>query len=97
MGYSGPGNVRELENIIEHAFILTKDEVISEQSLPLDIRFIIDKEEKISSFEENERRFLTRTLEEYRWNKLQVAKKLNISRSTLYAKLKKYSIQSINN
>jgi len=97
MGYNWPGNVRELENIIEHAFILTKDEVVGEQSLPLGIRFIVDKEEKISSFEENERRFLARMLEEYRWNKLQVAKKLNISRSTLYAKLKKYNIQSINN
>ncbi|MFH1673806.1 MAG: sigma 54-interacting transcriptional regulator [Pseudomonadota bacterium] len=94
MGYNWPGNVRELESIIEHAFILTKDEVVGEQSLPLGIRFIVDKEEKISSFEENERRFLARTLEEYRWNKLQVAKKLNISRSTLYAKLKKYNIHS---
>ncbi len=95
MGYNWPGNVRELENIIEHAFILTKDEVVGEQSLPLSIRFVVDKEEKISSFEENERRFLARMLEEYRWNKLQVAKKLNISRSTLYAKLKKYNIHSI--
>jgi DNA-binding NtrC family response regulator len=96
MGYNWPGNVRELENIIEHAFILTKDAVVGEQNLPLGIRFIVDKEEKISSFEENEKRFLARTLEEYRWNKLQVAKKLNISRSTLYAKLKKYNINSVN-
>lgn len=95
MRYGWPGNVRELENVIEHAFILTKDEIISKRNLPLGIRFIIDKEEKISSFEENERRFLAKILEEYRWNKLQVAKKLNISRSTLYAKLKKYNIHSI--
>jgi len=94
MNYGWPGNVRELENIIEHAFILTKDELISEQSLPLDIYSSCKQSKKISSFQENERKFLIRVLEEYRWNKLQVAKKLNISRSTLYAKLKKYNIYS---
>ncbi len=97
MRYNWPGNVRELENIVEHAFILTKNEFISEQSFPLNIRFVVNNEEKIGSFQENERKFLTRVLEEYRWNKLQVAKKLNISRSTLYAKLKKYNIHSANN
>ncbi|MCJ7616832.1 MAG: sigma 54-interacting transcriptional regulator [Desulfobacterales bacterium] len=94
MRYNWPGNVRELENIIEHAFILTKDEFISGQSLPLDIYSIVDKEQKISSFQENERKFLAGVLDEYKWNKLQVAKKLDISRSTLYAKLKKYNIHS---
>ncbi|MDL1967118.1 MAG: sigma 54-interacting transcriptional regulator [Deltaproteobacteria bacterium] len=94
MRYSWPGNVRELENIIEHAFILTKDKFIGGQSLPLDIYSVVNKEQNISSFQENERKFLARVLEEYRWNKLQVAKKLNISRSTLYAKLKKYNIHS---
>jgi two-component system response regulator HydG len=94
MRYNWPGNVRELENIIEHAFILTKEEFISGQSLPLDIYSIVNKEQKISSFQENEKKFLARVLEEYKWNKLQVAKKLNISRSTLYAKLKKYNIHS---
>ena len=94
MRYNWPGNVRELENIIEHAFILTKNEFINGQSLPLDIYSIVNKEQKISSFQDNEKKFLARVLEEYKWNKLQVAKKLNISRSTLYAKLKKYNINS---
>ena len=94
MRYNWPGNVRELENIIEHAFILTKNEFINGQSLPFDIYSIVNKEQKISSFQDNEKKFLARVLEEYRWNKLQVAKKLNISRSTLYAKLKKYNIHS---
>jgi two-component system response regulator HydG len=94
MRYNWPGNVRELENIIEHAFILTKNEFINGQSLPFDIYSIVNKEQKISSFQDNEKKFLARVLEEYKWNKLQVAKKLNISRSTLYAKLKKYNIHS---
>ncbi len=97
--YNWPGNIRELENTIEHSFILTKGEYITEQNYPHNIRFYVDnvdKKEKISSFQENERRFLAKVLQEYKWNKLQVAKKLNISRSTLYAKLKKYNINSVN-
>ena len=98
VNYRWPGNVRELENIIEHSFILAKDEYITEQNFPPNIRFnvdSIDKEKKISSFQENERRFLTKVLEEYQWNKSQAAKKLNISRSTLYAKLKKYNLNYV--
>ncbi len=98
VNYRWPGNVRELENIIEHSFILAKDENITEQNFPNNIRFnvdSIDKEKKISSFQENERRFLTKVLEEYQWNKSQAAKKLNISRSTLYAKLKKYNLNYV--
>ncbi len=97
--YNWPGNIRELENTIEHSFILTKGEYITEQNYPHNIRFYldnVDKKEKISSFQENERRFLAKVLQEYKWNKLQVAKKLNISRSTLYAKLKKYNINYVN-
>ncbi|MDP2799498.1 MAG: sigma 54-interacting transcriptional regulator, partial [Deltaproteobacteria bacterium] len=93
MDYHWPGNVRELENTIEHAFILTKGEFITEGNLPAYLRFGLDKEKDVSSFEENELRFLTRILEQYQWNKFRVAKKLNISRSTLYAKLKKYQIE----
>lgn len=93
MDYNWPGNVRELENTIEHAFILTKGELITKESLPVYLRFAFEKAEDISSFEENEMSFLAKMLEQYQWNKFQVAKKLNISRSTLYAKLKKYKIE----
>ncbi|MFH1146205.1 MAG: sigma-54 dependent transcriptional regulator [Pseudomonadota bacterium] len=92
MEYDWPGNVRELENTIEHAFILSKGEFISRESLPAYLRDVAESKGPISSFEENERLFLTKILEQNRWNKFQVAKKLQISRSTLYAKMKKYNI-----
>jgi len=99
LDYNWPGNIRELENIIEHSFILAKDEYITEQNFSNNIRFNVDninkEKKKISSFQENEKRFLTKVLEEYMWNKSRVAKTLNISRSTLYAKLKKYKINSV--
>ncbi len=94
MDYSWPGNVKELENSIQHAFLLTEGEVIERELLPSRIlhEVLAEKNEGITSFEENEKRFLMKILQECSWNKLQVAKQLNVSRSTLYSKLKKYNL-----
>ena len=94
MDYSWPGNVKELENSIQHAFLLTEGEVIERELLPSRIlhEVLTEKNEGITSFEENEKRFLMKILQECSWNKLQVAKQLNVSRSTLYSKLKKYNL-----
>ena len=96
MDYSWPGNVKELENSIQHAFLLSEGEVIERKLLPSRIlhEVLTEKNEGITSFEENEKRFLMKILQECNWNKLQVAKQLNVSRSTLYAKLKKYNLMS---
>ena len=95
MNYSWPGNVRELENVLEYTSVLTKDEIIKVKALPPALRgskFIWD-EYKTASLEDNEKKFLIEMLNEFNWNKLQVAKRLGISRSTLYAKLKKYNLK----
>ena len=96
--YNWPRNVKELENVIQHAFLLAEDEVINKDLLPSRIlnEILVKKkeEEEISTFEENEKRFLMKILQECNWNKLRVAKRLNISRSTLYAKLKKYNLMA---
>ena len=96
MDYSWPGNVKELENNIQHAFLLTKGDVIERESLPPRIlnEVLTERRDAITSFEENEKRFLMKILQECNWNKLQVAKQLNVSRSTLYAKVKKYNLTS---
>ncbi len=96
MNYSWPGNVRELENVLEYTSILTKDEIIEVKALPpvlRDSKFTWDKA-KMASLEDNEKNFLIEMLNEFNWNKLQVAKRLGISRSTLYAKLKKYNLKA---
>ncbi|MDL1973712.1 MAG: sigma-54 dependent transcriptional regulator [Deltaproteobacteria bacterium] len=94
MDYSWPGNVKELENTIQHAYLLTKGEVVERDSLPSRIlnEVLTEQDEGVTSFEENEKRFLMKTLQECNWNKLQLAKRLNVSRSTLYAKFKKYNL-----
>ena len=94
MDYSWPGNVKELENSIQHAFLLAEGNEIKREFLPSRIltEVLTEKDDGITSFEENEKRFLIKTLQECNWNKLQVAKQLNVSRSTLYSKLKKYNL-----
>jgi two-component system response regulator HydG len=94
MDYSWPGNVKELENSIQHAFLLAEGNEIKREFLPSRIlnEVLTEKDDGITSFEENEKRFLIKTLQKCNWNKLQVAKQLNVSRSTLYSKLKKYNL-----
>jgi len=94
MDYTWPGNVKELENSIQHAFLLAKGEKVERELLPSRIldEVLKEKNEGITSFEENEKRFLMKILQENNWNKLKVAKQLNVSRSTLYSKLNKYNL-----
>ena len=96
INYNWPGNVRELENVLEYAFVLTKGKIIEAKALPPALRSsgIIWSKDKIASLEDNEKKFLIEMLNEFNWNKLQVAKRLGISRSTLYAKLKKYNLKA---
>ena len=96
INYNWPGNVRELENVLEYAFVLTKGKVIGAKALPPALRSsdISWNKDKIASLEDNEKKFLIEMLNEFSWNKLQVAKRLGISRSTLYAKLKKYKLEA---
>ncbi|MDP2798997.1 MAG: sigma-54 dependent transcriptional regulator, partial [Deltaproteobacteria bacterium] len=94
VNYSWPGNVKELENTVQYAYLTTQDEFIDQDDLIPRLRNEVTKEEREGSvsFEDNEKRFLLKMLREENWNKLQVARKLKISRSTLYAKLKKYNL-----
>jgi DNA-binding NtrC family response regulator len=94
MDYSWPGNVKELENSIQHAFLLAEGEEVNRELLPSRIlhEVLTEKNEGITSFDENEKRFLMKILQENNWNKLKVAKQLNVSRSTLYSKLNKYNL-----
>ena len=88
-----PGNVRELENCIEHAVVLAKGGQIELSDLPtslLDAR-PLENNPSLTIFE-TEERAIRKTLEDNDWNKAEAARKLGISRSTLYEKLKKLRI-----
>jgi len=89
--YSWPGNVRELKHTMERAVILCEDLSLG----PKDLRLYEDQSSAVSQsfkLDEVEKRTILRVLEKCRGNHSKAAQLLDISRTTLYAKLKKYGI-----
>jgi PAS domain S-box-containing protein len=99
MNYDYPGNIRELENIIERAFILCKSGIIRKKDLPeflsLDIeRKQVPKPEQPSSLRELEAVFLANALKKNQWNRAQTARELGIHKSTLFRRIKSLGIKN---
>jgi len=96
MNYEWRGNVRELENVIEYAFVRTPDnENITISKLPILLKERVNnKKIKRNNFLFNnpEKERLIRTLEKHRWNKSKAAQDLGIGRTTLWRKLKALNI-----
>jgi len=92
MDYDWPGNVRQLENAVSHALILAQGDVIRRRHLP---RFLRESESTSvsTSLAENERHLILRVLQESNWNKHDAAKRLQVSRSTLYSKIRRYGLE----
>ena len=90
-GYSFPGNVRELENIIERAVILEKGDLIGPESLPQTLKMFqietIDPE-RVRTLEELNRDYAEKVLDYVGGNKSKAAGLLGISRTSLWRILK---------
>ena len=89
------GNIRELKNCIEKAVILADSELLDVDNLALPLVAVDDSHGSIpeeETLEMAEERIVRAAMERYEGNLTQVAKSLDISRPTLYAKLKKYNI-----
>jgi len=91
--YHWPGNLRELSNFIKRATLLSQTDVIDKSVLPEEL-INSQKNHKPQSFstKENERELIISALENVKNNKTQAAKLLNITRKTLYNKMKEYEI-----
>ncbi len=94
MNYSWPGNIRELEHTLEHAFILCQQDVISVEHLPSEFRdFIEIKPTSIKERGDNEYDTIFNALEKTAWNKAKAARLLGMSRRTIYRKMEEYKIE----
>ena len=91
LGYPWPGNIRELKHTLEKAVILAESQVLGPEQLFL---YEHGDSSKDNSYrlEEVERKAIIRAMDKCGQNYSRAANMLNISRTTLYAKLKKYGI-----
>jgi DNA-binding NtrC family response regulator len=103
MRYDWPGNIRELKNIIERMVVLTNTDVLTSQNIPEDIRYgsrgrgpqlASISSSPSSSLSEIEKEVIQKTIGDVKGNKSLAAKKLGISRRTLYRKIDEYRINS---
>jgi len=91
LNYNYPGNVRELENILEHACLLCRGDVIKAHHLPRDL-----DTEAATTLESSERRKekdnLVQVLTQNNWNQTQTAAELGINRTTLWRRMKRLGL-----
>ncbi|MEM4721109.1 MAG: sigma 54-interacting transcriptional regulator [Candidatus Methanomethylicaceae archaeon] len=97
MDYSFPGNIRELENVIQYAFIRCKSDLIAMEHLPSELfDKAANEKESLSDLgplpHPKEAEQIRSLLNQYGGNRIETAKALGISRSTLWRKIKKYGL-----
>jgi PAS domain S-box-containing protein len=97
LAYDFPGNIRELQNIIEHAFIFCKDPVIGLCHLPPMLRggsagTAVQSISHIKDFDELEKLYLQSVLAEAGGSRMRAAQKLGIHKATLFRKMRKFGL-----
>ncbi|MCE5212079.1 MAG: sigma 54-interacting transcriptional regulator, partial [Deltaproteobacteria bacterium] len=88
MSYAYPGNIRELANMIERAFILCKGGLIEKKHLPESLFANPAIQDDSASLREAASACLMSALKQNNWNRLKTAKQLGMHKSTLYRKIK---------
>ena len=94
--YPFPGNIRELQNMIEHAFVCCEEDTIQFEHLPADLqRYSREHREwtDSESLEAIERQAICRALDKCGWHFKEASQQLGIGRSTLWRKVKQFGIK----
>ena len=100
LNYDYPGNVRELENILEHALITCQNTILRERHLPeyfLSPRIPhrigrFEKQKRLSGAYSQEGKEILTALNAHNWHRIETARALGMDRSTLWRKMKKYGL-----
>jgi transcriptional regulator with PAS, ATPase and Fis domain len=94
MLYDWPGNIRELENAIEHTFALCRDDLIRLHCLPS--RIVPEDDSVLISkgltLKEVEKHTIQQALHRNKWKKMATARELGIDKNTLRRKIKRFGI-----
>ena len=98
--YPWPGNIRELQNVVERAVLLGKEDVIMPSDLPREMasgqmvsRARVGNQTLKEALEVPERQIILEVLESNNWNRNATADSLGVNRTTLYKKMKKLGLE----
>ena len=96
--YNFPGNVRELEHIIERAVIFSEGDLIQPKDLNVpkeEFSFsnFVKEDGQVLTLEEMEKMHIKKALDQFEWNRENTARALGIAQKTLYTKIIKYNLK----
>ena len=96
MRHDWPGNIRELENVIEYAFILCRNGLIQPACLPDYLKTHALELPQLQGFtlQDMEKRAIWEALERNQWRRMATARELGIDKNTLRRKMKRYDLQA---
>jgi len=102
LNYDYPGNIRELENVLEHAITICQDKVLERRHLPIFLQKGLAPAEPSQEIAEGldelsqygEKRRILEMLERHNWHRGKTARELDMDRTTLWRKMKKYRLNS---